>query len=66
MHRIINYSLDGYQKTVSVELSITDSVQIPEQTISVKIPEQAINKALMIAMNYLIENMETEAQEEPE
>jgi hypothetical protein len=57
MHRIINYSLDGYQKTVSVELSITDSVQIPEQ---------AINKALMIAMNYLIENMETEAQEEPE
>ena len=57
MHRIINYSLDGYQKTVSVELSITDSAQIPEQ---------AINKALMIAMNYLIENMETEAQEEPE
>lgn len=56
MHRMINYSLDGYQKTVTVELGITDSVQIPEQ---------AINKALMIAMNYLIENMETEAQKEP-
>lgn len=66
MRRIINYSFDGYQKTVSVELSIAESVQIPEQTINVKIPEQAINKALMIAMNYLLENMETDKQEEPE
>lgn len=57
MHRIINYSFDGYQKVVSVELSIADSVQIPEQT---------INKALMIAMNYLLENMETDKQKEPE
>lgn len=57
MHRIINYSFDGYQKAVSVELSIADSVQIPEQT---------INKALMIAMNYLLENMETDKQKEPE
>lgn len=57
MHRIINYSFGGYQKIVSVELSITDSVQIPEA---------AVNKALMIAMNYLIENMETDKQEEPE
>lgn len=57
MHRIINYSFDGYQKNVSVELSIYDSVQISEQT---------VNKALMIAMNYLIENMETTDQESAE
>lgn len=30
-----------------------------------KIPESVINKVLMIAMNYLMENMETE-EEEPE
>lgn len=66
MHRIINYSFDGYKKTVCVELSITDGVNIPEQTTNVKIPEPAINKALMIAMNYLLENMETTKQEEPE
>lgn len=57
MRRIINYSFDEYQKTVSVELNITDSV---------KIPESDINKALMIAMNYLIENMETDKQESAE
>lgn len=57
MHRIINYSSDGYQKSVSVEISIFDDVKIPEQT---------INKALMIAMNYLIENMETEETESAE
>lgn len=28
-----------------------------------KIPDSAINKALMIAMNYLMENMETEVEE---
>lgn len=57
MNRIINYSLDGYQKNLSVELSITDNV---------KISEADINKALMIAMNYLLENMETDKQEEPQ
>lgn len=57
MHRIINYSSDGYQKSVSVDFSIADSVQISEQS---------INKALMIAMNYLIENMETADQESAE
>lgn len=31
-----------------------------------KIPESAINKSLMIAMNYLMENMETEDQESAE
>lgn len=56
MHRIINYSLDGYQKNVSVEIGLSDNV---------KIPEAAINKALMIAINYLIENMETTDQKEP-
>lgn len=57
MHRIVNYSFDGYQKSISVELSITDNI---------KIPESAINKALMIAMNYLLENMEIDDQETPE
>lgn len=61
MHRIINYSFDGYFNTVSVEINIAESI-----TGSVKIPESAINKALMIAMNYLLENMETDKQEEPE
>lgn len=31
-----------------------------------KIPESVINKALMIAMNYLIENMDIGKQKEPE
>lgn len=57
MRRIINYSFDGYQKSVSIEFSITDNV---------KIPEQAINKALMIAMNYLLENMEITDHESAE
>lgn len=55
--RRINYSRSGYISDMTVEIVLNDDV---------KIPEQAINKALMIAMNYLIENMETEAQEEPE
>lgn len=57
MHRIINCSFGGYQKSVSVEIGVSDNVQIPEQ---------AISKALMIAMNYLLENMETEGQESAE
>ena len=55
--RRINYSRGGYISDMTVEIVLNDDA---------KIPEQAINKALMIAMNYLIENMETEAQEEPE
>lgn len=31
-----------------------------------KIPESVISKALMIAMNYLMENMETEVEESAE
>ena len=36
------------------------------KTKNIKIPEAAINKALMIAMNYLLENMETTEQESAE
>lgn len=57
MHRIINYLFNGYQKSVTVEISVSENVKIPEQT---------VNKALMIAMNYLIENMETDKQESAE
>lgn len=31
-----------------------------------KISDSVINKALMITINYLMENMETEDEEEPE
>lgn len=55
--RRINYSRGVYISDMTVEIVLNDDT---------KIPEQAINKALMIAMNYLIENMETEVQEEPE
>lgn len=49
------YHVITYDNDLFVKIHITDSVQIPES---------AINKALMIAMNYLMENMETEEQEE--
>lgn len=55
-YRVISYGKD-YCKDATVEIATNDNV---------KIPEVAINKALMIAMNYLIENMETDKQEEPE
>ena len=57
MRRIINYSVDGYSKYLTVGFRISDDA---------KIPEAAVNKALMIAMNYLLENLETTDQEEPE
>ena len=57
MHRVINYLFNGYQNSVSVEITVSEDLKIPGQT---------INKALMIAMNYLIENMETEDQESAE
>lgn len=53
--RRINYSSDYFINHMTVEIAVYDDV---------KIPESAINKALMIAMNYLIENMETDKQEE--
>lgn len=52
MYRRISYCND-----VTVEISISDKV---------KISEAAINKALMIVMNYLIESMETDKQESAE
>ena len=52
MDRLINYD-----NAVTVEIHRCDYV---------KIPEEAINKALMIAMNYLLENMETADQESAE
>lgn len=55
--RVIDYSLDGYCRNIKVEIMISDDVNIPES---------AVNKALMIAINYLIENMETEEVESAE
>ena len=43
--------------------TITISVDVQE---GCKIPESVINKALMITMNYIMENVETDKQEEPE
>ena len=53
----INYFKDGYGNIINIEIMLSEQV---------KIPGQAINKALMIAMNYLIENMETEEKESAE
>lgn len=55
--RITTYSLDGYCRDLQVEIVFSDNVKISEQT---------VNKALMIAMNYLIENMEIDKQESAE
>lgn len=55
--RLIGYSLDGNCHDIKVEILLSAKV---------KIAESAINKALMIAMNYLIENMETDEQESAE
>lgn len=51
------YRRISYGNEVIVEIETTDNV---------KIPEAAVNKSLMIAMNYLIENMETDKQESAE
>lgn len=51
------YCRISYGNDVIVEIETTDNV---------KIPDEAINKALMIAMNYLIENIETTDQESAE
>lgn len=55
--RGINYSGEGYESSISLKVILSDEV---------KIPEQAINKALIIAMNYLIENIETDKEESAE
>lgn len=57
--RIITYSLEGYSRSrdLQIEIVFSDNVKISEQT---------VNKALMIAMNYLIENMEIDKLENME
>lgn len=50
MQREVNYSIDGFTNDIAIELTISDKV---------KIPESAINKVLMTAIKYLVENMET-------
>lgn len=50
------YSLETYN-SITVEIYVGDDIKISEET---------VNKALMIAMNYLLENMEIVEQEEPE
>lgn len=56
-YRKIGYQVTSCTNDLTVEVGISDSI---------KIPESAVNKALMITMNYLLENMETDKQEEPE
>lgn len=53
----MSYRRISYCKDATVEIATNDNV---------KIPEAAINKALMIAMNYLIENMERDKEESAE
>lgn len=56
MNRDIKY-VDENFKTIVVSVKFEEGF---------KIADSAVNKALMIAMNYLVENIETEKQEEPE
>ena len=57
MFHNINYTINGYTNDISVEVSLSDKVKIPDET---------INKALIVTMNYLLENMETTEQESAE
>ena len=54
----IDYTIQGHycDSYLSVEIKTSNNV---------KIPEEAFNKAIMTAMNYLLENLETIDQEEP-
>lgn len=54
--RVTSYSLDRYSRSrdLAIEIAFSDNVKLSEQT---------VNKALMIAMNYLLENMEIHEQE---
>lgn len=56
MHRIMEYM--GHEgKTIQVDIYAHDDY---------KISDPVINKSLMIAMNYLMENMETDNEESAE
>ena len=57
MFHKINYSIGGYTNDITVEVRSSDKVKIPDET---------INKALIVAMNYLLDNMETNEQESAE
>ena len=50
MFHNINYTINGYSNDISVEVSLSDKVKIQDET---------INKALIVTMNYLLDNMET-------
>ena len=56
-YRKTSLTLEKYNNDITVEIGLYENS---------KIPESAINKALMIAMNYLLENMETDKQESAE
>ena len=49
--------LERYNGDITVEIGLYENS---------KRSEESVNKALVIAMNYLLENMETDKQEEPE
>lgn len=56
-YRKSSFTIEGYDNYITVEIGLSGKA---------KIPEAAINKALLIAMNYLIENMESAEQESAE
>lgn len=56
MIRDIKFTNENF-KTICISVKVEEGF---------KIADSVINKALMIAMNYLIENMETEDQESAE
>lgn len=56
-YRKISCILEGYDYDLIVKIDLSEKT---------KIPEAVINKALLIATNYLIENMEIVDQEESE
>lgn len=53
----INYSIGAYTNDITVEVRSSNKVKIPDET---------FNKALIVAMNYLLDNMETTEQESAE
>lgn len=50
MSHEIRYSLTGYSNDLTVEVTMSDKVKIPDET---------INKVLIVAIHHLMDNMET-------
>ena len=50
-HRNFKYSLGNYNDDITLDLRLSDRV---------KISDEVIDTTLMIAINYLMENMQTE------